>query len=114
MFRHRRRTFLKRAAASGIVAAFTDQYGRSWVLLDNGEMWRWESGGWTLQGGEYQPLPRPPSQIKFIFRYSNFIDTDNNMWQYIGEEGWTNHGPPPGLTATQPTTWGGIKARFGE
>jgi hypothetical protein len=72
------------------------------VLLDNGEVWNFSGTQWV----QHSSPPLPVSQIKFWT--TNFvISTANELW--FGEH---NYGAPPGVVATQPSTWGSIKAQF--
>jgi hypothetical protein len=96
-------------AATGIVAV--TQYGSGLVsnsfLLDNGEIWRWWDG-WVRTN--IAPLPVPLSDIKF-FGNTWIVTQANEVW--VGSStGWTNVGSPGSGTATQPSTWGSIKAQF--
>ena len=101
-------------SATGIVAHW--QGSERFALLDNGEVWAFDQNppcGWIREDIRYDP-PIPPSQIKFISDW--FVISDaNEAWYYTSPTGWINYGAPPGgATLTQPTTWGKIKAEFGE
>jgi hypothetical protein len=100
-------------STTGIVAAYADEYDDwCWVLMDSGDVWRWNTiSGW-LHSTNYT-VPVPVSEIKF-WSFGIFVTTDNELWR--GEGGvWQNIGSPPaGPTLTQPTTWSRIKAGFGE
>jgi len=83
------------------------------VLLDSGEAYEVGTHGdpW-LPRPDYTP-PIPVSEIRYWGGY--FLSTySNEVWHREGDGIWYNYGTPPGLVATQSTTWGGIKARFGE
>jgi hypothetical protein len=86
-----------------------------WVLLDNGEVWRWNWQNGTWYRADLAPPPPPPppvpvSEIKF-FGYPWLVTTTNEFW-IGGSTGWLNHGTPPTGTPVQPSTWGSIKAQF--
>lgn len=98
---------------TGIVAeGFHPSFGYC-VLLDNSEVWRAlsTSPGWGHLT-EYD-LPIPVTQVKFWPAPTHFYTVDNEFWYKEGSE-WVNYGAPPGGVATQPTTWGKIKAEWGE
>jgi hypothetical protein len=105
-------------AAYGIVAGSagesddgSGEYGCATVLLDNGEVWSLDGSGWQ-RSSPPAALPVPISQIKFWTR-TGIITTSNEVWWLDYEGVWRNAGSPPiGPTATQPATWGSIKAQF--
>ena len=82
-----------------------------WVLLDNGETWGCsdETQEWSLYACQ---LPVPLSDVKF-WQAHRIVTNGNDFWRCISGT-WVNLGSPPGLVSTQPTTWGAIKAEFGE
>ncbi len=82
-----------------------------WVLLDNGETWGCsdETQEWSLYDCQ---LPVPLSEVKF-WQAHRIVTNDNVFWR-CDSGTWVNLGTPPGLVPTQPTTWGEIKAEFGE
>jgi hypothetical protein len=93
-------------SASGIIALEADK-----MLLDNGEVWEFHYSPfpqWTDRS-EYTP-PVPLSDIKF-WSATFLVTAANEVW-YRHDGSWHNGGSPPGLVATQPTTWGEIKAEF--
>jgi hypothetical protein len=97
-------------STTGIVAVSGND-----VLLDNGEVWRNHAGTTNPLWShliEYD-LPVPVSQVKFWDRPICFYTTDNEIWYYDNGE-WHNYGAPGGVMSTQSTTWGEIKAEFGE
>lgn len=82
------------------------------MLLEDGNVWGFDGVSWNLSD---DPPPMAPSEIKF-YHGVYLITYDNELW-YIASAGssWVNHGSPPvGPTLTQPSTWGKIKAEFGE
>ena len=95
-------------STSGLVAmtgtGALDESGKVWVWLTGYHAWQWYG----------EQLPVPTSQVKFFLNSDMFISVSNEAWQK-GETGsWVNYGPPPGMTATQSSTWGQIKATFKE
>jgi hypothetical protein len=101
---------------SGRVVAYLGGYSGYWqILLDNGEMWGYErhSGAWTPVSGGVFTCPVPISQIKFVMGEEAAISLSDDLWYYdSGSQSWHNAGFPPGGVATQPSTWGQIKAQF--
>ena len=96
---------------TGVVAASLYLYGDSNLLLESGEVWHWNEG--NQEWGSSVPPPVPVPQIKF-WSEAVVIDTDNQVWVHSGGQ-WFNRGAPPGGgTLTHSTTWGRIKAGFGE
>lgn len=97
---------------TGIIACHREGTGVA-VITDNGQTYSLDSiFGWSDGFG----LPVPASEVKFYDRIS-VVTYSNDVWVYDSshyEEPWQNFGPPPGYTATQPTTWSEIKAEFGE
>jgi hypothetical protein len=94
--------------ATGIIAASGLD-----VLLDNGEVWHFY-GTYGKNWGptyDYNP-PVPVSEIKFWADYRTLYTYANEVWFYDNE--WVNYGPPGGSALTHPTTWGKIKAEWGE
>jgi hypothetical protein len=97
-------------SASGIIA--TGFYGSEEsprVLTSNGEVWIWNGQlrVWAQMG---TTLPVPVSEVGFweTGRYTAYIVTKSGeVWV-----GGQNVGSPPGGVATEPSTWGGIKAQF--
>ena len=89
---------------SGIVAQYSPH-----VLVENGEVYRWEQDHWLHLDGFDVPLP--VSDIKF-WTAGTFVTQAGEVW-YVGEGSWENVGSPPvGPTPTPPSTWGKIKAKF--
>jgi hypothetical protein len=84
-------------------------------LMDNGDVWVWVSDDTGWNNASYLNPPVPISEIKF-WRHDRFITFANEIWKYDEPmyPGWHNYGPPGGATLTQSTTWGQIKAGFGE
>ena len=81
------------------------------VLLDNGEVWYSPSAGtWTLRTD--LALPVPLAEVKF-WQLGHLITNANELWVFTGSE-WQYRGSPPGVSATQTSTWGEIKAEFGD
>jgi|GEM_PF-2288175 len=83
--------------------------GEIYVVLDDGQTyWRNVAHDWSTAWA----LPIPVSEVKF-WNHSWCVSNDNEVW--FGEAGvWTNFGTPPGLVSTEPTSWGKIKAEWGE
>ena len=101
-------------SGTGIVAISTQRAGPAIdVLLDNGEQWsHWMGAGWEHSASVYD-TPVSPSGIKF-WAYNLLVTNSNELWT-LGGGVWTNYGAPPtGSSLTEPTTWGKIKAEFGE
>jgi hypothetical protein len=99
-------------SATGLVAALNAQ-GQFLALDGNGQLWRWLPGYRVWDRMPNGVLPVPVSQVKFLLDSNVFISVSNEAWQKENDpDPWVNFGPPPGMTATQPSTWGGIKAQF--
>jgi hypothetical protein len=98
-------------STTGIVAAEVRSDGDVYVLLDCGEVWEWNRG--NQEWSQHVSAPIPVSEIKF-WHQLGVIDTNNQLWEEVGGQ-WFNRGTPPiGASSTHPTTWGRIKAEFGE
>jgi hypothetical protein len=99
-------------STSGIVSARIGGGGAQ-CLLDNGQVWEVGPGyPWTLC--DAPAFPCPVSEIKFwggVGAETPFVDNNNEFWWHDGFR-WRNEGAPPGGLATQPSTWGSIKAQF--
>jgi hypothetical protein len=99
-------------SATGVIAS-TGQT----MLLDTGEVWRWESDVYGWQHHSYLDPPIPVSQIKF-WTSGILLSTSDDLWVYdqpSHPSEWHNYGRPgTGGVSTQSTTWGEIKAEFGE
>jgi hypothetical protein len=93
-------------SATGIVAL-----DREKVLLENGEVWEAQNigTGWT-RSPDWDP-PVPVSDIRF-WDGTTLVTVNGQMWHVEPVVGWHNYGAPPGGAATQPSTWGSIKAQF--
>jgi hypothetical protein len=103
-------------STTGIVSAYGPiEWGVVHVLTDNGQAWRCDQlGNWQPDGSSPCLPPIPPSQIKF-WGYQWVVSENNDVWTWnSGANTWANAGPPPGGVATQPSTWGSIKAQFGK
>ena len=94
-------------STEGIVASYRENY--DYYLLENGEVWMFDNG-WQHES-QFDP-PVPVNQIKFWGRWE-FVTLDNDLI-YLDYGTWRNAGPPPGVAATEPSTWGKIKAQWGE
>ena len=94
-------------STTGVVAG-----GGGNVLLDNGEVWYYDDSEFEWTHNPADNLPVPLSTIKFwAGRY--YVDTANQMWRHDPDGSWFNCGTPPmGGIATQPSSWGSIKAQF--
>jgi hypothetical protein len=97
-------------SASGLVAMANVVTGPQ-ALDENGAVWRFENQGWSGPSS-WGPLPIPVSQVKFFIDEHRFVSGNNEAWVQMTETEWVNYGPPPGMTATQPSTWGSIKSQF--
>ncbi len=96
--------------ATGIVA-FESQLGPS-VLIASGEVWFCDDSGWRRESNLEPPVP--VSQIRF-WAPGAFVSTSDELWAYDWvANSWNNCGSPPGVVATQTSTWGQIKAEFKE
>ena len=79
------------------------------LLLDTGEAYE---VGTHLDPWRPRPEYTPPVPVSEI-RYwgGNFLSTySNEVWHREGDGIWYNYGSPPGVAATEPTTWSRIKA----
>ena len=82
------------------------------VLMDSGELYQWRGDEWVLY---YHQLPVPASHVKFwdVSHGSyelSFVTSDNEVWG-----AGVNLGvPPAGPTPIESSTWGKIKAKWGE
>jgi hypothetical protein len=96
-------------SATGIVAVAGDI-----LLLDSGDAYEigTSQDPWRPRP-EYKP-PIPVSEVRYWG--PNFVcSVSNEVWHREGDGIWYNYGSPPaGPTPVQPTTWGQIKAEFGE
>ncbi len=95
---------------TGVVAVSLADYHR--LLLDTGEVWRWDQTDFSWEQLTDWSPPVPITQIKF-WEGKMFISASDELW-FCDAGVWQNIGTPPGLVATQPTAWGEIKAEFGE
>jgi hypothetical protein len=95
---------------TGIVACEKQSETMYHVLLDTGEGYSvsYPSG----YGDAPMPYPVQPADIKCWYQQA-FVTTLNEFWIQFNNA-WYNYGPPPGYVSTQSTTWGEIKAEFGE
>ena len=95
--------------STGIVAVQSTGH----MLLDNGEVWFFHDGGpsWTRKS-EFD-LPVSVSQVRFWLNEKEFVSVQNDVW-YRSDLSLecVNYGPPPGGVATEPSTWGKVKAKF--
>jgi hypothetical protein len=101
-------------STTGIVSTYGDMWTQTALfLMDNGQVWSCDAlGHWVLRGDYPCSPPIPVSQIKF-WNYYSVVTENNDVWTWnSGLNTWANAGPPPGGVATQPSTWGSIKAQF--
>lgn len=63
-------------------------------------------------GGLHGACRLPPVAHARSVGSQTYVDYSNQLWLREGWQ-WVNKGTPPGLVATQSTTWGKIKAQFG-
>jgi len=99
-------------SATGLVAVANTVSGPR-ALDENGTWWRWAGSYHVWDPVQGTLLPVPPSEVKFIVDESMFIAVNNDTWCREGDSyPWVNYGPPSGMTAAQPSTWGSIKAQF--
>ena len=103
---------------SGRIIATVDPSNINYVsvLLDNGEIWTCDlgTGGWMPSGsGVWPTCPVSASQVKFILNDHVFISLSDDLWYWdSGPQVWRNAGSPSGGVATEPSTWGNIKAKW--
>ena len=97
--------------STGIVAVS----GSGQMLLDNGEVWFFHDGGPSWEHRSQYDLPVPISQVKFWWGEREFATVQNDVWYWDDSSlDWVNFGTPPGYASARSTTWGQIKAEFGE
>jgi hypothetical protein len=98
-------------STGGIVAVYYRMGPAVDALLDNGEVWSYYVGsGWEHTMG--YDVPIATAEIKF-WNLTTLVTASNELWSH-SSSGWQDYGAPPGVTLTQPTTWGRIKAEFGQ
>jgi hypothetical protein len=97
-------------SATGIIATNNAYH----YLMENGDIYSFnEIAGWGYEGA--YSLPVPVSQVKFWVDKNHFISTADEIWLKGGvSQDWINWGAPPGAAPAQSSTWGEIKAEFGE
>ena len=97
-------------STTGIIASHREG-SKVAVLLEDGTVWGFDGTSWHLSD---DAPPVAPGEIKF-YHGVYFVTYDNELWYKPPIGDWANHGTPPaGPTLTQPTTWGRIKAEFGD
>lgn len=96
---------------SGVVAAAKGGGSSYGLLLDSGEVWYYNilTDTWTQDAS----VPVTLSEIKF-WHSAWFVTYSDEIWQRSDGVYSRIGAPPTGPTPTQPTTWGKIKAEWGE
>ena len=85
------------------------------VLTDDGKVWDLYAATctWTEVAG-YSPIPVPAGDVAF-WHPSFIITRSGQVWGMDGSLNWYQCSPPPGGgVSVQETTWGWIKAQYGE